>query len=128
MNIRLRNEITLEDQVEIVDQVFPVTVQEKNDFLYLHYTNEEGEKVVLKCNEKELVMTRFSTPKSLMRFLADKAAIVTITTPLGLQHFKTVTRHYQLSIEKQVLTLAYELQQLETDAVFASYHMEITWE
>ncbi len=32
------------------------------------YTNEEDEKVALKFSNDELIMTRFSSPKSIMRF------------------------------------------------------------
>ncbi|HFR4576102.1 DUF1934 domain-containing protein [Streptococcus suis] len=127
MQIRLRNEIDLDGQLEVVDQVFPVDVKEKDGSLYLLYTNDEKEKVAIKCGEAELTMTRFSNPKSIMRFLADGEAIVTVPTPLGIQHFVTHTKGYQLDRENQSVLLAYDLKGLENQQLFASYQMEISW-
>lgn len=127
MEIRLRNEIDLDGQVEVVDQQFQVEVREKGEQLYLMYTNDESEKVVIKCDKEELVMTRFSEPKSIMRFMLDREAIVTIPTPMGIQHFVTDTKQYRLHHEKQYLRLRYELKGLENQQRFASYRMEISW-
>ncbi|BBA93068.1 DUF1934 domain-containing protein [Streptococcus ruminantium] len=127
MEIRLRNEIDLDGQVEVVDQQFQVEVREKGEQLYLMYTNDESEKVVIKCDKEELVMTRFSEPKSIMRFMLDREAIVTIPTPMGIQHFVTDTKQYRLHREKQYLRLRYELKGLENQRRFASYRMEISW-
>ncbi|HEM4051879.1 TPA: DUF1934 domain-containing protein [Streptococcus suis] len=127
MNIRLRNEIDLDGQLEVIDQTFPVEVKKKDGKLYLIYQNEEEEKVVLKCDEQELVMTRFSNPKSIMRFVKHKEAIVTIPTPMGIQHFVTQTSLYQLSVEQQELILHYDLNGLENQQKFASYKMHIEW-
>ncbi|WP_155965383.1 DUF1934 domain-containing protein [Streptococcus ruminantium] len=127
MEIRLRNEIDLDGQVEVVDQQFQVEVREKGEQLYLMYTNDESEKVVIKCDKEELVMTRFSEPKSIMRFMLDREAIVTIPTPMGIQHFVTDTKQYRLHREEQYLRLRYELKGLENQQQFASYRMEISW-
>lgn len=127
MNIHLRNEIDLDGQIEVVDQQFQVEVKEKDGNIYLIYSNDEAEKVVIKCDEEELVMTRFSTPKSIMRFISGKEAIVTIPTPLGIQHFVTQTILYQLSAEQQELILHYDLNGLENHQKFASYKMHIEW-
>ncbi|HFU4218507.1 TPA: DUF1934 domain-containing protein [Streptococcus suis] len=127
MNIRLRNEIDLDGQLEVIDQTFPVEVKEKDGKLYLIYQNEEEEKVVLKCDDQELVMTRFSNPKSIMRFVKNQEAIVTIPTPLGIQHFVTQTILYQLSADQQELILHYDLNGLENQQKFASYKMRISW-
>ncbi len=127
MKIRLRNEIQIDNQVEVVDQVYPVEVMQKKGQFYLIFSNEEEEKTVIKCDDKELVMTRFSTPKSIMRFLLEKEAIVTLHTPLGIQHFVTATDHYQLKTEQRKIELHYDLKQLEGDGIFATYRMEISW-
>lgn len=127
MNIRLRNEIDLDGQLEVIDQTFPVEVKEKDGKLYLIYQNEEAEKVIIKCDENELVMTRFSNPKSIMRFVKEQDAIVTIPTPMGIQHFVTQTILYQLSADQQELILHYDLNGLENQQKFASYKMHIAW-
>ena len=127
MQIHLRNEIQLDGQMEVVDQSYPVEATSKNGHLYLIFINEEMEKTVIKCDTAELVMTRFSNPKSIMRFLPEKEAIVTLHTPLGIQHFVTATDHYQLKTEQREIELHYDLKQLEGDGIFATYRMEISW-
>ncbi|MCQ8261417.1 DUF1934 domain-containing protein [Streptococcus suis] len=127
MKIYLQNEIDLDGQLEVIDQSFPVEVKEKEGKLYLIYQNEEEEKVVIKCDGKELVMTRFSSPKSIMRFVKEQDAIVTIPTPMGIQHFVTQTDFYKLSLEQQELILHYDLNGLENHQKFASYKMHIEW-
>ena len=127
MNIHLRNEIDLDGQIEVVEQQFQVELKEKDGHLYLIYSNDEAEKVVIKCDEEELVMTRFSTPKSIMRFISDKEAIVTIPTPMGIQHFVTNTKSYQLDRFGQLVRLQYELKGLENQQRFATYDLEISW-
>lgn len=129
MQIRLRNEIYLDDklEMEVVDQSYPVEARVKKDQLYLIFTNEEKEKTLIKCDAAELVMTRFSNPKSTMRFVTKKEAIVTLQTPLGIQHFVTDTKHYLFDQNQQRIELHYDLKQLDNEGVFASYQMEITW-
>ncbi|HEM2809997.1 TPA: DUF1934 domain-containing protein [Streptococcus suis] len=127
MKIYLQNEIDLDGQLEVIDQSFPVEVKEKEGKFYLIYQNEEEEKVVIKCDGEELVMTRFSSPKSTMRFVKNQEAIVTIPTPLGIQHFVTQTILYQLSADQQDLILHYDLNGLENHQKFASYKMHIEW-
>ncbi|KXT72402.1 hypothetical protein STRDD10_01943 [Streptococcus sp. DD10] len=121
----MKNEIQLDGQLEVVDHVYEVEIKEKGDVTYLLYENEEKERVVLKVEEEELVMTRFSTPKSIMRFVKDQEAVVTLPTPIGIQHFVTVTSQYEL--RDQSLVLHYQLKQLDGKKVFATYKMKINW-
>ena len=127
MRIQLRNEIDLGGQLEVIQQEFEVEVVDKEAQFYLIFVNDEGEKVVIKCQEEELVMTRFSNPKTIMRFLGGKEAIVTIPTPVGLQHFLTDTKQYYLNREQGQIQLYYDLKGLDNQQRFASYKMDITW-
>lgn len=126
-HIRLVNEIQLDGDVEVVDQRFPVTVTEKKDSLYLVYENEESEKVVLKCLPDELIMTRFSTPATIMRFVSQKEALVQLQTPMGVQSLLTQTDRYEVDKEKQCIELRYALKPLESEQVFACYRLRIEW-
>lgn len=128
MTIRLVNEIQLDQEMEVIEQEFPVQIEEKNGHIYLIFINEEKEKVILKIDEDELLMTRFSKPKSIMRFVKEAEAVVVLPTPLGLQHFVTLTKSYQLDRDSQALFLAYDLKPLESDQLFASYQMTIGWD
>ena len=124
MKIRMRNKIQFDDQLEVVDQLYDVELREKGDFSYLLFYNEEQEKVVIKFQEEELVMTRFSNPKTIMRFLKDSDSLAYIPTPMGMQEFIIQTNHYEVDEEK--IELAYQLQNKE-GVPFADYQLEITW-
>ena len=124
MKIRMRNTIKFDDQLEVIDQLYDVELREKGDFSYLLYYNEDQEKVVLKFNGEELVMSRFSNPKTIMRFLKDSDSLAYIPTPMGLQEFIIQTSHYEVGEEK--IELAYQLQNKE-GVPFANYRLEITW-
>ncbi|EGV03692.1 hypothetical protein HMPREF9954_1342 [Streptococcus infantis SK970] len=124
MKIRMRNKIQFDDQLEVVDQLYDVELREKGEFSYLLFYNEEQEKVVIKFQEEELVMTRFSNPKTIMRFLKESDSLAYIPTPMGMQEFIIQTNHYEVGEEK--IELAYQLQNKEGVA-FANYRLEITW-
>ena len=125
MKIRMRNTIQFDEQLEVIDQLYDVELREKGDFSYLLFYNEEKEKVVLKFNDTELVMSRFSNPKTIMRFLKENDSLAYIPTPMGIQEFIIQTSHYQ--VEQQKIELAYQLQNKEGNP-FANYRLEITWE
>ena len=124
MKIRMRNTIKFDEQLEVIDQLYDVELREKGDFSYLLFYNEDQEKVVLKFNVEELVMTRFSNPKTIMRFLKDSDSLAYIPTPMGMQEFVIQTSHYEVGEEK--IELAYQLQNKEGNP-FADYRLEITW-
>ena len=124
MKIRMRNTIQFDEQLEVIDQLYDVELREKGDFSYLLFYNEEKEKVVLKFNDTELVMSRFSNPKTIMRFLKEDDSLAYIPTPMGIQEFIIQTSHYQ--VEQQKIELAYQLQNKEGNP-FADYRLEITW-
>ena len=124
MKIRMRNTIQFDEQLEVIDQLYDVELREKGDFSYLLFYNEEQEKVVLKFNGEELVMSRFSNPKTIMRFLKDSDSLAYIPTPMGLQEFIIQTSHYEVGEEK--IELSYQLQNKE-GVPFANYRLEITW-
>ncbi len=124
MNIRMRNTIKFDEQLEVIDQLYDVELREKGDFSYLLFYNEDQEKVVLKFNGEELVMSRFSNPKTIMRFLKNSDSLAYIPTPMGLQEFIIQTSYYEVGEEK--IELAYQLQNKE-GVPFANYRLEITW-
>ena len=124
MKIRMRNTIKFDEQLEVIDQLYDVELREKGDFSYLLFYNEDQEKVVLKFNGEELVMSRFSNPKTIMRFLKDADSLAYIPIPMGIQEFIIQTSHYEIGEEK--IELAYQLQNKE-GVPFANYSLEITW-
>ena len=127
MQIRIQNTIRFGEEMEIVDQFYQGEWKEKAGFQYLLYTNEEDEKVALKFSNDELVMTRFSSPKSIMRFSAKVPALVHIPTPLGTQHFLTDTSLFAHDPNGQTVDIHYQLKHPETEDVFADYELEVSW-
>ena len=124
MKIRMRNTIKFDEQLEVIDQLYDVELREKGDFTYLLFYNEDQEKVVIKFQEEELVMTRFSNPKTIMRFIKGTDSLAYIPTPMGMQEFIIQTSHYQ--VDGQKIELDYQLQNQEGHP-FARYQLEITW-
>lgn len=129
MQLHLRNEIDLGGDIEIIEKSYPVDVTEKNGFHYLVFVNEEDEKVIIKCSDEELVMTRFSSPKSVMRFHKDKRALVSLPTPMGVQHFVTETSLFRMDQTQQSIRIDYVLkyQDPESQTIFAEYQLELKW-
>lgn len=124
MKIRMRNTIQFDEQLEVIDQLYDVEVHEKGDYSYLLFYNEEKEKVVIKFHGQELVMSRFSNPKTIMRFLKDNDSLAYIPTPMGMQEFIIQTSRYE--VDGQKIELDYQLRNQEGHP-FASYQLEITW-
>lgn len=125
MQIRIQNTIRFGEEMEIVDQYYQGEWKEKAGFQYLLYTNEEDEKVVLKFSNDELVMTRFSTPKSIMRFNKNEDGGAIIPTPMGIQQFLITTDLFQL--EPSRLQVTYCLLTLDGEQEFANYQLLVEW-
>lgn len=126
MKIAIKNKIDLDGQVELIHEEHEVVVTKKNGQLYLVYQNAESEKVVIKCQDKELVMTRFGQPNTIMRFLAGGYARASMPTPMGLQQLVTLTKSFDL--RDNCLSLTYDLlPNEEATQVFASYDLQISW-
>lgn len=127
MQLHIQNKIKLDGQIDLVEQSYPVRLTEKKGYIYLTYTNEEEETVILKCNEYELVMTRYSNPKSTLRFHRDNPALVVLPTPVGIQELQTQTSVYELDAKRQHLKMHYQLKQVDSEGVFADYQMKLRW-
>ena len=125
MRLRIQNQIQLDQEVEIFDQFYEAELKEKAGYRYLIYKNEEDEKVILKFNQEEFQMTRFSTSRNQMIFSPKSRRSAWITSPMGLQEIETETDLYELG--ESELTLVYKLYPLEGLAPFASYAMKISW-
>lgn len=123
----MKNQIQLDGQTELIDQMYDAEWTQKGDYHYLLFKNEENEKVVLKFHDTELNMTRFSNPKTLMRFIKGDRALVGVPTPMGLQTLITDTQCYHLDLEKQIIFLDYQLKTPDGERLFATYRMEISW-
>ncbi|MFC3932780.1 DUF1934 domain-containing protein [Streptococcus dentapri] len=128
MQIQIKNTIQMGNEVEIIREVHDCEWTKRGDYDYLIHENSQQEKVVLKVNDRELVMTRFSTPKSLMRFSKGKYDVASLPTPLGTQHLVTKTRRFSLDRSEGKIELTYDLlANQEVDEILASYDLQIVW-
>ena len=126
MEIKIKNKIKVGDQTEIIEEIHTCEVMEKGDYTYLVHHNSEKEKVVIKLNQDELVMTRFSNPKSIMRFYKNEDGGAIIPTPMGIQQFLITTDLFQL--EDGHLQVSYRLLTLDGEQEFANYQLLVEWE
>ncbi|WP_398587296.1 DUF1934 domain-containing protein [Streptococcus sp. sy010] len=126
MKIEIKNKIDLDGQIELIHEEHDVVVTEKNDWLYLIYQNDDAEKVVIKCQNQEMIMTRFGQPNTIMRFVNGAYALASIPTPMGLQQLVTLTKSFDRS--ENSLRVTYDLlPNEEANQVFASYTLQISW-
>ncbi|MBA2795297.1 DUF1934 domain-containing protein [Streptococcus porcinus] len=127
MKIEIRNTILIDDQVEKIKEIQNCQLHKKGKHLYFVYQNTEDEKVVIKCDDRLLVMNRFSNPHSIMTFEKGVTHAFNIPTLLGIQQLVTDTAEYQFNLKKQQITISYKLVQPESRAIFANYQLEILW-
>ena len=125
VQIHIQNTIRFGEEMEIIDQYYQGEWKETAGFHYLLYTNEEKEKVALKFSKAELIMTRFSSPKSIMRFYKFEDGGAVIPTPMGIQQFLIATDLFQL--EDSRLHLSYRLMTLDGEQEFAHYQLLVEW-
>ncbi len=87
MKLQLTNHIRFGDETEIIQEIHDCEWREKGGYQYLIYQNTDKEKVVIKYNETELTMSRFSNPQSIMKFFAGKKVLIALPTPMGFNNF-----------------------------------------
>lgn len=129
MKIIIDNKIIMDHDLDMVHEEADGEYKEKGEFSYLIYTNSEKERVVLKFNEEELMVTRFSKPQSIMKFENGNFAAAQIPSPLGLQRLVTKTTQFELNQSAQELILHYQLlPHPEAEEALADYQMRLRWE
>lgn len=128
MEVTIKNTIKIGQEIEKVLEVHKCEPFKKENALFLTYQNSENEKVILKLTKSEFVMTRFSSPKSVMTFHKDRLSDVAIPTPLGYQYFQTNCQTFNFFEQDSTLKIMYDLIQTGTEEIFASYRLEISWE
>ena len=127
MQIEINNTIKIDHETEVIHEVRDCQVTTKANSIYIVYHNDEKQRVVLKIKDDELIMTRYSDPKSIMRFHKGSLALVSIPTPMGIQHLITDTCLFEQKPEQNLVKVDYQLKQAETGQLFADYQLEIKW-
>ena len=128
MQIEIKNTIKIDDELELIREVYDCELIEKAGWHYLIYHNSEKEKVVIKIKDKEMVMTRFGQEQTNMRFIAEHYGAATIPTPMGLQKLLTQTQHFDFQAQEGKLTVHYDLlMSPEAERALASYELNLAW-
>lgn len=128
MKIKLENTITIDNQIDVITEEYESKWVIKGDTHYFSYINNEKEKVVIKYKKDELVISRFSSPISVMRFRLRNLDNAKIVTPLGLQILVTKTHCLEIDVQAKRIFLHYDLLTApETDNILASYQLSLNW-
>lgn len=129
MRIIIDNKIMLDGEIDMVHEESRGEYKVKGEFSYLIYTNSEKERVILKFNHKELTVTRFSKPQSIMKFEQNHFASAKVPSPLGLQRLVTKTTYFKLKKSSQELMIHYQLlPHPEAEQSLANYQMRLKWD
>ena len=127
--IRIKNQIKMTDQQEEITEKANGQVIRKSDSYYLTYQNDNQEKVVLKVNSMGLVMSRFSEPKSIMRFYPQEDTQSLIATPLGMRGLTIETRLFFFDECAKEVKVSYRLYlDPEKSQSLADYDLTIGWD
>ena len=126
MKLLITNHITIDGETDIVTEQHDCQLTKKGGYDYLVYHNDDKEKVVIKFSPSEMVMTRFSTPNTIMRFQKDGLGLASIPTPMGLQKLLTRTRHFDADMVNSRFKMAYDLLTSEEEnSDLASYDLSV---
>ena len=126
MKILITNHITIDGETDLVTEQHDCQLTKKGGYDYLVYHNDDKEKVVIKFSPSEMVMTRFSTPNTIMRFQKAGLGLASIPTPMGLQKLLTRTRHFDADMVNSRFNMVYDLLTSEEEnSVLASYDLSV---
>ncbi|MEX2805110.1 DUF1934 domain-containing protein [Streptococcus sp. H31] len=127
MQVEIKNIIQIDNQTETIREVHDCQLGQKNGMAYILYQNTDKERVLLKYKEQELLMVRYSEPRTIMSFQEDRLTAAQIPTPLGLQKLTVETTRLFIQPENQYIAADYVLKQAETEDVFARYQLTVSW-
>lgn len=126
MKVLITNHIQIDGETDLVTEQHDCQLTKKGGYDYLVYQNDDKEKVVIKFSPSEMLMTRFSTPNTIMRFQKDGLGLATIPTPMGLQKLLTRTRYFEADMANSCLKMTYDLLTSEEEnSVLASYDLSV---
>lgn len=122
MKITIRNRVKIDQQEELIKETYNAKIKQSAQHTLIMYKNGENEKVLLKINEAEVTMTRYSTQAVKMRFNPE---IPSHTTYKGVGKLSIFTHQLDLNPSKGQLKIKYQLSQGEMS--IGEYHLRIDW-
>lgn len=123
IRIVVQNKIRLDQQEEIIREEYEGELKMLGGKICLMYKNEENEKIVVKFDEQELIMTRYGVTVTNMRFHTD---FPTTARYEGLGDLAILTKKLFINHESSSVNLNYHIAQ--NDVKIADYQMQIDWE
>ena len=122
MEIIIRNRIKIDQQEELVKEIYQGEFKKVNLQTLLKYENAANEKVLLKIEEDEVIMTRFAKRPIKMHF---QPKGTTLTENEGLGELSLFTNTLSIDQERKIIKINYQLSQGAQK--IADYHLRIDW-
>lgn len=122
MEIIIRNRIKIDQQEEMVKEIYQGEFKKVNLQTLLKYENAANEKVLLKIDEDEVIMTRFAKRPIKMHFQPEGT---TLTEYEGLGELSLFTNTLNIDQERKIIKINYQLSQGAQK--IADYHLRIDW-
>lgn len=121
MQISIKNVINDGTNEQIIQEVFEGFYKKISEKEYLSYRTDNNEKVVIKFDNTELIMTRYSQKLHKMRFTLYEN---TTFYYLGLQNLEVSTDTYK--VENNKIIIIYTI--LQNQNFVTNNHLEITYD
>ena len=122
VQIIIRNRIKIDQQEEMVKEIYQGEFKKVNLQTLLKYENAANEKVLLKIDEDEVIMTRFAKRPIKMHFQPEGT---TLTEYEGLGELSLFTNTLSIDQERKIIKINYQLSQGAQK--IADYHLRIDW-
>ena len=122
MEIIIRNRIKIGQQEELVKEIYQGELKKGEHQTLLKYQNASKEKVLLKFDEKEVIMTRFAERPVKMHFHPE---IPSSTEYEGLGELSILTNALSIDHENRTIKINYQLSQGAQK--IPDYHLLIDW-
>lgn len=122
MEIIIRNRIKIDQQEELVKEIYQGELKKGEYQTLLKYKNAANEKVLLKFDGKEVIMTRFAKRPIKMHFHPE---IPSLTEYEGLGELSILTNALSIDHESRTIKINYQLSQ--GPQKIADYHLRIDW-
>ena len=93
MEIIIRNRIKIDQQEELVKEIYQGELKKGEHQTLLKYQNAANEKVLLKFDENEVIMTRFAKRPIKMHFHPEIPLPLKILTTLSVNNYHLMTTY-----------------------------------
>lgn len=122
MKITIRNRIKIDGQEDFVKESYEVELKKARGKTALIYKNAEQEKVLIKFDQQQMSMTRFSNQPVTMRFQKETRSD---TFYENIGKLSVLTDEFLVDDERKKIKINYRIVQKKTE--IGSYRLQIEW-